>query len=282
MAKQTKLDRILIFSRKIIRTQLMGLNSAAIKGRFVGPRVLANSVPKAGTNLMERVLSFMPGMRMAPYRTLMEWDVRLAHQDTRLLKLGRGQFINAHLPAYPHFLELVDSLAIKSLFLIRDPRDVVISNFKYVNEIDITHPSHKGIANLANDHERLTATIIGLEDVVSSVEDLWGRFEGWRSNPHTLVVKYEDLIGAKGGGDSSVQLSTIASIASHIGIQLSAEKIQYIADNIYSTKASTFRKGGTGNWKNVFTEEHVKLFKEQTGDLLIRLGYETSDDWGVN
>jgi hypothetical protein len=67
-----------------------------------------------------------------------------------------------------------------------------------------------------------------------------------------------------------------------VGIELTDDELQYIAANVYNTKASTFRKGGTGNWKKVFTGEHVKLFKEQTGDLLIRLGYETSDDWGVN
>src|SRR5487761_2655026 len=107
MAKQTKFDRALIFSRKILRTQLAALNSSAFKGRFYGPRVLSNSIPKAGTNLMERVLSFMPGLRMAPYRTLVEWDERLTTPDTRLNALGKGQFINAHLPAYPHFVDLV-------------------------------------------------------------------------------------------------------------------------------------------------------------------------------
>lgn len=282
MSKQNKLDRVMIFTKKIIRTQLAAMNVSTFRGRFVGPKVLANSVPKAGTNMMERVLSFMPTLRMAPYRTLMEWDVGLARNTSRIAKLGRGQFINAHLPAYPHFLEQVDSLHIRSLYLIRDPRDVVISNFKYVNEIDTTHPSSKFIAALPDDNARLTAAIIGIDGAVASVADVWNRFDGWRTHRNTLTVRYEDLVGSRGGGDDKVQKETIRAIAVHLGISLTDDELNFIAANVYSTKASTFRKGGTGNWKKVFTAEHVKLFKEQTGDLLIKLGYEESDDWGVN
>lgn len=281
MAKQTKLDRVLIFSKKIIRTQLMGLSPSALKGRIIGPRVLANSIPKAGTNLMERALTFTPGIRMAPFRTLLDWNECSPRTARRLKRLHNGQFINAHLPAHREVLDLVDDLGVKALFLIRDPRDVVISNYKYVNEIDTTHFSHKYIAGLPDDNARLTAVINGIDGAVASVAELWGRFDGWLTAPNTLVIKYEDLIGSQGGGERGVQLAMIEAIASHIGIKLSPGEIEYVAGNVYSTKASTFRKGKIGTWKDVFTDEHVELFKAQTGDLLIKLGYESNSDWGV-
>lgn len=159
MAKQTNLDRVLIFSRKIIRTQLMGLNPSALKGRITGPRILANSIPKAGTNLMERALTFTPGMRMAPFRTLLDWDECSSGTARRLKRLHNGQFINAHLPAHQRIINFVDKLGVKTIFLIRDPRDIVISHYKYVNEIDTTHFSHKFIASLPNDNARITAVM---------------------------------------------------------------------------------------------------------------------------
>lgn len=39
------------------------------------------------------------------------------------------------------------------------------------------------------------------------------------------------------------------------------------------------RKGIAGDWKNVFTEEDKRVFKEAAGGLLIRLGYEKDYDW---
>lgn len=42
---------------------------------------------------------------------------------------------------------------------------------------------------------------------------------------------------------------------------------------------SHYRKGEGGDWVNHFTEEHVAAFKERYGDLAVRLGYETSNDW---
>jgi sulfotransferase 6B1 len=281
MAKQTKFDRALIFFRKIIRTQSMGCKPSAIKGRITGPKVLANSIPKAGTNLMERALTFTPGLRMAPFRTLMDWDECSSRTARRLRRLGNGQFINAHLPAHQEILNLVDNLGVKALFLIRDPRDVVISNYKYVNEIDTTHFSHKFISGLPDDSARLTAVINGIDGAVASVAELWRRFDGWFTAPNTLVIKYEDLIGSQGGGGRQSQLATILAIGSHLNIELSSGDIEYIARNVYSTKASTFRKGKIGTWKDVFTDEHVALFKAQTGDLLIRLGYEATSNWGV-
>jgi hypothetical protein len=43
--------------------------------------------------------------------------------------------------------------------------------------------------------------------------------------------------------------------------------------------SSRSRKGIVGDWKNVFTEEDKSGFKEIAGDLLIKLGYEKTNDW---
>lgn len=40
-----------------------------------------------------------------------------------------------------------------------------------------------------------------------------------------------------------------------------------------------YRKGVAGDWKNVFTERDKKIFKEEAGDLLVKLGYERNNDW---
>lgn len=42
---------------------------------------------------------------------------------------------------------------------------------------------------------------------------------------------------------------------------------------------SHYRKGVHGDWLNHFTLEHLRLFKEEYGDLLIQYGYESDADW---
>ncbi|MGK7955891.1 MAG: sulfotransferase domain-containing protein [Crocosphaera sp.] len=42
---------------------------------------------------------------------------------------------------------------------------------------------------------------------------------------------------------------------------------------------SHYRKGVAGDWKNHFNDEHIKLFKNKYGRLLIKLGYEKDENW---
>jgi hypothetical protein len=43
--------------------------------------------------------------------------------------------------------------------------------------------------------------------------------------------------------------------------------------------SSFYRKGVSGDWRNVFTENDRRVFKRAAGELLIRLGYERDDGW---
>lgn len=43
--------------------------------------------------------------------------------------------------------------------------------------------------------------------------------------------------------------------------------------------SSRSRKGVAGDWKEAFTEEDKRVFKEIAGDLLVKLGYEEDDNW---
>jgi hypothetical protein len=40
------------------------------------------------------------------------------------------------------------------------------------------------------------------------------------------------------------------------------------------------RSGQPGEWRARLAPEHIATFKQLTGDLAVRLGYETDPDWG--
>src|SRR5690606_18169850 len=42
---------------------------------------------------------------------------------------------------------------------------------------------------------------------------------------------------------------------------------------------SHYRKGVPGDWKNHFTEAHIRHFKESYNHVLVKLGYETDANW---
>jgi Sulfotransferase domain len=42
---------------------------------------------------------------------------------------------------------------------------------------------------------------------------------------------------------------------------------------------SFFRKGMAGDWKHYFTKDDKQVFKQEAGELLIRLGYEKDLSW---
>jgi hypothetical protein len=44
-------------------------------------------------------------------------------------------------------------------------------------------------------------------------------------------------------------------------------------------EASHYRKGLPGDWRNHFTDRHKDFFKKNYNELLIKLGYETDDNW---
>ncbi len=63
MISQDRLKRLFIRGDNKMRQALRGLLPSAIIGRLTGPKVLMNSIPKSGTNLLENALSNMPHMR---------------------------------------------------------------------------------------------------------------------------------------------------------------------------------------------------------------------------
>jgi hypothetical protein len=132
--------------------------------------------------------------------------------------------------------------------------------------------------------ERITATIAGFPaDEYGRGQDPIGerlaRYVPWLSIPGVLVVRFEDLVGAAGGGSRERQDEAVDAVAQHVDRPLRPERVRAIADRVWSDKSSTFRQGRAGGWRDQLTPEQVALFKNVAGEQLIALGYETDCDW---
>lgn len=247
------------------------------------PKVFANSVPKAGTNLLKRTLNLLPCI--APHWTY-HLDQRIGDWNKQLRSVRKGQTILAHFPWSQATVDILRTDGFKMLFMIRDLRDIASSNAFYITYKDPMHRLHSYFRSLSSDEERITASIAGIDaDLLNdgirskSIGEHADSYLGWMRESRCLTIRFEDLIGARGGGDDEKQFQTVSSIIRHLGVDLSDEEIREIAENTFSAKSRTFRKGVIGDWKNHFTEEHKRLFKETAGEALIKMGYEKGYDW---
>lgn len=248
-----------------------------------GPKIFANSFPKAGTNLLKRIVNLLPN-------SITRYNYHLDHNidgwEKQLPSVWAGQSITAHLKYDPALVKQLGCLGFKSLFIIRDPRDVIVSNAYYIAKKDKSHRLHSYYNSLMGKDDWIMAGIQGipgelLSDGIpaKSLGELLSGFLPWLDEQSCLCVRYEDLVGSKGGGDDDLQYNSTRKIIQHVGLRLDDGQSRMIAHRVYFPNARTFRKGAIGDWRNHFTAEHVIEMKKTCGDALIRLGYENDDNW---
>lgn len=269
---------------------ITSLKPRQLKARWTGPRVLANSVPKSGTNLLTQCLSLFPMLRPSFRHVTMNFNRRPGTDELKreVNHTGRGQYTSGHVFYTPENAAVVERRNIMMPLIVRDPRDVVTSHFHYVAEKHPQHRLHDHYVSLPDDDARLMASICGVAgdhtadgDRLESIGEWMDAFLSWSEEPYVTVIRFEDLIGPKGGGSETRQLQTIRQLADHLDLTLSTDEVRYIRENVFSTDSSTFRKGLIGDWKNHFTPEHVDAFKQEAGDWLVKMGYEEDDHWGI-
>jgi len=241
------------------------------------PRILTVTLPKSGTNLLQRMLILHPSLSRAWLPTLGRRNHKLWADIRKLLGgVGSGKIISSHLDYNDDLADLVQKeLQYKVLLMARDPRDVVVSEIYYIQTWP-GHPHKQLVTTMKNDKERLLAVIKGY-GVIPPINKQILRFSGWADR--AFVVRFEDAVGAGGGGNDESQREVVRGIYGYLGMSISDSQLDYICKNARSAKTQNFRRGAIGDWKNKFDSEVAAEFKKQAGKLLIDLGYEKDLDW---
>jgi hypothetical protein len=131
--------------------------------------------------------------------------------------------------------------------------------------------------------ERINAAIQGVEDgsntdsSLSNVRIKYNKYLDWLNQPRVLCLRFEDLILDRDIALGKL-LDTLA-VRGFVSQVTRQQAVETLKQAITPKLSGTFRKGKPGNWKEHFTGVNRKLFKEVSGDLLIRLGYEQDADW---
>jgi hypothetical protein len=238
------------------------------------PRILAVSIPKAGTHLLERALCLHPRLyrRLLPTISGENLD-RHGGLDRLLGRLRPGQIMVSHLRYQPALAEIADRQGVRGLFLVRDPHDMVVSEAFFVSR-ERGHRHHAAFSSRGEVKEKLRLAIQGdPRHGVISIGQRLRYFEGWLDTGF-LTVRFEDLVGAAGGGTGEAQSETLEAIFRHLGMDARPEIVRDIAAKLFSDRSPTFRKGAIGQWRSLFDPELQELFDAEASDELARYGYQ--------
>lgn len=266
-----------VLARRRWTLERFGLTPRKVVARMrnrTEPRILCVSLPKAGTHLLERALCLHPRLYRRLVPTLSEGNINRGHGfDALLDDLRPGQVVLCHLAFTPEYRRWLTERHIKCLFLIRDPRDIVVSQSYYIaGKRD--HPLHELFANVPDLKKRLKIAIQGdLPHGLESVGQRLAQFAGWL-DASDLVIRFEDLVDSEGGGDQGVQLATLRALYRSIGLSPDDQFFADLVRQLVSSVSPTFRTGKTGGWRTHFDPELEGLFRAVAGTQLAPYGYE--------
>jgi len=273
----------LVRRRRRLARRIHRLIAERMRAGVTGPKVLVNSIPKAGTHLLIRCLTLFPGIIDAGCHV--EETIGLSAMKETLQRLGGGCLVSAHLPFTDERSDLLANLGFATALIIRDPRDLVVSHLYYVTYGAKHHRLHAYYNNLPDDPTRLMASILGVDSTLietgEGLLDIGERFRCYLlwADHGSCIVRFENLVGPDGGGNRELQVQEIQKLAAHLRVGLDDKDVEHIAKCVFYRKSKTFRKGLIGDWRNHFTQQHKAAFKEVAGQLLVDLGYETGLNW---
>ncbi|GAB4402706.1 MAG: hypothetical protein OHK0052_25930 [Anaerolineales bacterium] len=253
------------------------------------PILFGNSFPKSGTHLLTQILEGCTAIGPAVVSglpavvTFNGFTGRARTTPEILTDLQRfkpGDVGYGHLHARPQIVEALCASAFAAFFILRDPRDVVVSHVHYVTEMEPRHAHHAYYQNLPDFDARLMTSITGIPDeavLFPPVGERFAPFVGFLQREEILTLRYEDFL--------TERRATLEKIVAHLRyrnfpIAVDDQRaLDALEAAINPQKSPTFRSGKAGGWRDKFTPEHTRVFKELAADVLIALGYEKDDNW---
>lgn len=252
------------------------------------PAIFANAKPKSGSHLLLQVMkgycSIAPYayVNADPVRTVKADGGRRAEEQILAdLKSNQPGVIGwGYVDATPQNVAFLCQPGRVNYFIYRDPRDMLVSHVFFATDMHAEHGMHDFYKQLPDFNERLKVAISGIKRDGLFMVDVRQRYTGvfeWLAQPAVMCIRFEDLVDNR-----ETTLGLMLDQIKKAGFRIPTRRdkaLDILVDAIQPAKSRTFRSGKTGGWREHFSEENKTLFKDVAGDLLVRLGYETNNDW---
>jgi len=187
------------------------------------------------------------------------------------------------------------------IFLIRDPRDVILSAYEYTSNEPIRldalpdqfnywakplrkYPSY---LNMSDEERMLEMIRMSQENLLTGSCHIYTGYQiamdAVKKHANVEIFYFEDLIGPQGGGDLDKQRIAITRLAEIGGFPL--ENVERAIDEAWGGENQlgdrTFRHGLIGRWQEKFDANLCEEFKRMHmwNTFLLFFGYETDEGW---
>lgn len=178
-------------------------------------------------------------------------------------------------------VDLLGDRPFRGSHMVRDPRDLVVSGYEYhlvTEEAWALHPedhygglSYQSRLRGLNEHDGLMAEIEWVASGTAVDMAAWNY-----DRPEFLELRYEDVIADEAGAfDRLFRWYGFSERAVAFGL----ESVDRLSLRRGGAQPSHVRSGRPGEWRSRLGPDHIAAFKELTGDLVVRLGYEATSDW---
>jgi len=241
------------------------------------PPLFVNSMPKSGTNLVQVLVedigyqysgrslaaSSVSGRHRVVKRLLrknwfsvaevplgIEFDASVSARwvGHYLSAVGAGQYLSGHAAYSDVLYDLLSRSGMKTILVLRNPADVVYSMAKYIVEpINAWYPFHAQFKSLSLEDRADFMLRGGFDEIgggfLRSLKEQYRALEGWSDKEGVLIVRFEDVVGEKGGGSEQAQRKVLSDIATFLRID--EQKVVEVGPRLFG-RSHTFRGGQIG------------------------------------
>ena len=229
------------------------------------------AMPKAGANLLvefARRLGYRDGVEFKESAEPAHWYY-LEHSNPHT---AATDFFNGSLRRNPSDPRAHAFARTPTLFIYRNPLEI------WAAEGDDVQKGGSALAlGYLRDLSQAKRLECLLDDpwLLGSVRDRVGRFLAWLDFPSVIPLSYEELIGAKGGGDDRAQEDLVWSI--QLKLRVPGQPCRIVAGMV-EAGAPTLDDGNAGRYRKVLTNQLFQQFLRTKQDFMDVLGY-TAQDW---
>ena len=233
-------------------------------------KILIVSLQKCGTHLIQKIMSEVGLEGVGVGKNCTVADFR---------KLKKNQYLWSHYPPSDNILSEIENKNLKLILNYRDPRDALVSWLYWIHPKNSreTHTPREYVKKTYREFtdDELLEIFIKIDKfrpIEYNIIEYFRLSRAMLFHPGVHKVRFEDLVGAKGGGSDRDQLVTLENLFSYL--QISNIDLKYIATKAFDRESETFRRGCIGEYKEKFSKKNLALFKKLHGDLTAQYGYE--------
>lgn len=236
-------------------------------------KILIVSIQKSGTHLIEEM-----------FKSLGYKAVRVGENFNveKFKKCKKKEYFFSHfIPNDQVLLELYSNPnEYGIIYNFRDPRDTLTSkvNWNHSSNDKITHPMREFMKDVYSrfSKKELLDRFIDSDKIRPNEYDIMEYFSLGRIllfSSSILNVRFEDLIGEKGGGSFEMQKIVVKNILQYIGLSYKEDEMLKVCGKLYNPNATTFTKGSLKSYLTFFSEEQIQRFNAKHNKILIDYGY---------